>query len=173
MEKLNIAEILKDCPEDMELYSPAYGALKFNRVDVQPGIKPLRNIILCYDSNIVYSERELQCRVFKSDGSLLNSEQGECMLFPAENQRDWNKFKIPPKVLQIYPDKFYWFQYSEQYGCYLYDKLFELMGEYESVKGVREGQIVYSDGKKIKAVDESDPVVDMIRLIGVQLKIEE
>lgn len=48
------------------------------------------------------------------------------------------------------------------------------MGDYESVEGVKEGQIVYSDGKKIKkAVDESNPVVDMIRLIGVQLKIEE
>lgn len=173
MEKLNLVELLKNCPEDMELYSPAYGALKFNRVDQQTMIKPSRNIILCYDSNVVYSERELYCRVFKSDGSLLNSEQGECMLFPAENQRDWNKFKIPPKVLQIYPDRIYWFQYSEQYGCYLYDKLFELMGEYEFVEGVKEGQIVYSDGKKIKSVDESDTVVDIIRLIGVQLKIEE
>ena len=173
MEKLNLVELLKNCPEDMELYSPAYGALKFNRVDQQTMIKPSRNIILCYDSNVVYSERELYCRVFKSDGSLLNSEQGECMLFPAENQRDWNKFKIPPKVLQIYPDRIYWFQYSEQYGCYLYDKLFELMGEYEFVEGVKEGQIVYSDGKIIKAVDERNPVVDIIRLIGVQLKIEE
>lgn len=173
MEKLNIAEILKDCPEDIELYSPAYGALKFNRVDQHTGIRPSQNIILCFDANIVYSERELQCRVFKSDGSLLNSEQGECMLFPAENQRDWNKFKIPPKVLQISPVRIYWFQYSEQYGYYLYDKLFELMGEYEIVEGVKEGQIVYSDGKKIKTVDESDTVVDVIKLIGVQLKIEE
>lgn len=173
MNKIDIAELLKNCPEDIELYSPAYGALKFNRVDEQANIRPSRNIILCFDANIVYSERELQCRVFKSDGSLLNSEQGECMLFPAENQRDWNKFKIPPKVLQIYPDRIYWFQYSEQYGDYLYDKLFELMGDYEFVEGVKEGQIVYSDGKKIKAVDESDIVVDIIRLIGVQLKIEE
>ena len=173
MEKLNLVELLKNCPEDMELYSPAYGALKFYKVDQQIGIKPSLNIIFCYDSNVVYSERELCCRVFKSDGSLLNSEQGECMLFPAENQRDWNKFKTPPKVLQICPDRIYWFQYSEQYGYYLYDKLFELIGDYEFVEGVREGQIVYSDGKKIKTVDESDTVVDLIRLIGVQLKIEE
>lgn len=97
MNKIDIAELLKNCPEDMELYSPAYGVLKFNRIE-QDNRGHGKNIILCFDSNIVYSERELQCRVFKSDGSLLNSEQGECMLFPAENQRDWNKFKIPPKV---------------------------------------------------------------------------
>lgn len=173
MNKIDIAELLKNCPEDMELYSPAYGVLKFNRVDQQTMINPSRNVIRCYDANIVYSERELQCRIFKSDGSLIDSVQGECMLFPAENQRDWNKFKIPPKVLLIYPDRFYWFQYSEQYGYYLYDKLFELLEKYESVEGVKEGQIVYSDGKIIKAVDESNPVVDMMRLIGVQLKIEE
>ena len=82
MKKINIAELLKDCPKGMELYSPIFGELKFNEVNT------INNRILVVQQNDYIAE-------FESDGRLINCKNGECLLFPSKDQRDWSKFQRP------------------------------------------------------------------------------
>ncbi len=78
---MNIAEILKKCPEGTDLYSPIFGEVKFS--EIYP------------DDMIVVIIKDNSKRVFLKDGSY--SEYGECVLFPSKEQRDWNKFVVPGK----------------------------------------------------------------------------
>lgn len=78
---INIAEILKDCPEGMELYSSIYGEvelLKVNSNDTYP-------IIITIG---------IDCTgTFTSDGRLYEQfHSAECILFPSREMRDWTKF---------------------------------------------------------------------------------
>ena len=82
MEKINIAELLKDCPKGTKLYSPIFGGLKFNEVNV------INNRILVVQQNDYIAE-------FESDGRLTNCKNGECLLFPSKECRDWSKFQRP------------------------------------------------------------------------------
>lgn len=71
--KLNIAEILKDKPVNIKLYSPTYGGC---------------NLIVPEDMIITDMLGENRC--FYEDGKI--SKAGECMLFPSKEMRDWSKF---------------------------------------------------------------------------------
>lgn len=79
--EINIAEILKDCPKGMELYSPIYGEvelLKVNSNDTYP-------IIITIG---------IDCTgTFTSDGRLYEQfHSAECILFPSREMRDWTNF---------------------------------------------------------------------------------
>lgn len=79
--KINIADILKDCPKGMELYSPIYGKVKLWKVN----------------SNSVYSIMTAtsidRSGSFTSDGRLYEKyPSSECLLFPSSEMRDWSKF---------------------------------------------------------------------------------
>ena len=95
--KLNLVEILKDCPKDWELYSPMFGKVKF------------RNIVQG-DYPIVVELSDTFYEGFMADGKFTQKYDGECMLFPSKTQRDWSKFMAPwykkekfdPKTLQSY-----------------------------------------------------------------------
>lgn len=95
--KLNLVEILKDCPKDWELYSPMFGKVKF------------RNIAQG-DYPIVVELSDTLYEGFMADGKFTQKYDGECMLFPSKTQRDWSKFTAPwykqekfdPKTLQQY-----------------------------------------------------------------------
>ena len=76
---MNIAEILKNAPEGTKLYSPVVGDVTFK------GINSLYIEVLDSD-NIV---REFYC-----DGRFYLN--GECVLFPSKDNRDWNNFYICP-----------------------------------------------------------------------------
>ena len=93
MKNLNLVEILKDCPEGTKLYSPVYGDVEFMKVhdgwDYPIEVKLSNNT---FDS-------------FTKDGRIYMDYDGECMLFPSKDQRDWSKFKVKkpkfdPKTLQ-------------------------------------------------------------------------
>ena len=75
-ENLNLEEILKGCPEGTEFYSPLFGKVAFSNIDL----------------NLTYSIRTNRAN-FTSDGRYLSDFNGECMLFPAKDQRDWSKFE--------------------------------------------------------------------------------
>ena len=79
-ENLNLVEILKDCPEGTKLYSPIYGDVEFVRIEDRNRTYPIQ----------VKSKDEFFC--FTAQGK--RYEQGECLLFPSREQRDWTKFRI-------------------------------------------------------------------------------
>lgn len=79
--KINIAEILKDCPKWMKLYSPIYGKVELWKVN----------------SNSVYSIMTAtsidRAGSFTSEGRLYEKyPSAECLLFPSSEMRDWTKF---------------------------------------------------------------------------------
>ena len=75
-ENIDLTEILKGCPKGTELYSPIFGKVAFNNIDL----------------NRIYPIRTNQAN-FTSDGRYLRNFNGECVLFPAKDQRDWSKFE--------------------------------------------------------------------------------
>lgn len=96
-ENLNLVEILKDCHTGTKLYSPVYGDVELLSVRQNNGEEhPIEIKIdaMSYD-------------YFAIDGRLFAEYNGECMLFPSREQRDWSKFKIKkpkfdPKTLQTF-----------------------------------------------------------------------
>ena len=82
-ENLNLIEILKDCPKGTKLYSTAHGEVELNEVKVNGIEYPIEVIIDIHKFDS-----------FTADGRLLNEFNGECMLFPSQDQRDWSKFKF-------------------------------------------------------------------------------
>lgn len=79
--KINIAEILKDCPKGMELYSPIYGTVGLLKVASNP-VYPIMTATSIDRTGI-----------FTSDGRLYeNCPSAECLLFPSREMRDWTKF---------------------------------------------------------------------------------
>lgn len=75
---MDIAEILKNCPQGTKLYSSTWANVELLEVTRQKDII----IKLCNDKRI---------KLF-SNGAY--SVDGDCILFPSRNQRDWSKFNI-------------------------------------------------------------------------------
>ena len=78
-ENLDLCLILKDCPKGTKLYCTFLGDVLFSKIE--------DNKIFIHTSYAVYS--------FYSDGKF--TYEGECVLFPSKEQRDWSKFKVPIK----------------------------------------------------------------------------
>lgn len=74
-QKLNIAEILKDKPAELKLYSSTFGYIKFNGV---------------YKDKIYFSSEDTNMHSVKPNGKMYGS--GECIIFPSKKMRDWSKF---------------------------------------------------------------------------------
>ena len=74
--KINVAEMLKDCPKGTKLYSPICGECSLVEVD-----------------DLIYVEEEVDVYRFYSDGRYVDTPQGECLLFPSKDHRDWLKWK--------------------------------------------------------------------------------
>ena len=75
--KINIAEILRNKPHSVKLYSPIFGECTF-----------------CYihgDTNDICVKRSYNVMSYFNFEGLYNTA-GECLLFPSKEMRDWNKF---------------------------------------------------------------------------------
>lgn len=78
---MNIANILKDCPHGTVLYCTLCGKCTFFKVTDT-------NTIIVLDE----CGREIKLNI---SGSWISYNNGECLLFPSETQRDWSKFVKP------------------------------------------------------------------------------
>ena len=96
-ENIDLTKILKNCPTGFKLYSSVYGEVKF--VGIDENHKHLW-IDVKVKNNIYVS--------LTLEGKFSYNYDGECILFPSKDQRDWNKFTAPwlkkekfdPKTLQ-------------------------------------------------------------------------
>ena len=79
---INIAEILKDCPKGMKLYSPIYGEVKLSRIGYDDYNFPIILETVMGDSRCLTKEGLLHLRY----------PDAECLLFPSSEMRDWTKF---------------------------------------------------------------------------------
>ena len=90
-ENLNLVEILKDCPEGTKLYYTLYGDVELVEVSQEEGIE--------YPIGI---KKSISTDYLTKDGRMYKDYNGECMLFPSREQRDWSKFK--PKQQKFDPN---------------------------------------------------------------------
>ena len=74
-QKLNIAEILKDKPVELKLYSSTFGYIKFNGV---------------HKDKVYFSSEDTNVHSVKPNGKMYDG--GECIIFPSKKMRDWSKF---------------------------------------------------------------------------------
>lgn len=82
-ENIDLTKILKDCPKYTKLYSSIYGEVLFEGIItgnhnyfIEVYVKALNSLIM-----------------FTYNGRYFSN--GECVLFPSKDQRDWNKFTAP------------------------------------------------------------------------------
>ena len=83
-ENLNLVEILKDCKKGTKLYSTLYGDVELLSVQQNDDVDYPIEIKLINNSKDYLTK----------DGKFLAEYNGECMLFPSREQRDWSKFKV-------------------------------------------------------------------------------
>lgn len=82
-ENLNLVEILKDCPKGTKLYSLIYGDVELEKISNDENDK--------YPIFIRLTANTIDC--VAKDGRYIGNYDGECVLFPSKEQRDWSKFK--------------------------------------------------------------------------------
>lgn len=100
MNEINIAEILKYAPRGTKLWSPICGECEFISIGCIKGEDYEIPIIETYSVKGYDLKRAITHYAnFLKDGKLesCNSEDGECMLFPSKDNRDWSTFKVPRK----------------------------------------------------------------------------
>ena len=110
-ENLNLVEILKDCPKGTKLYSTIYGDVELGEVRINNNAYPIE---------IKLSNNKFDC--FSKDGRIFTEFNGECILFPSREQRDWNKFelkkpKFDPETLQPYDKVLAKFKKEDDWRC--------------------------------------------------------
>lgn len=109
MEKINIANILKDCPEGIKLYSPLCGECTFVAINAI-------GTIFCKRPNG-------QDITFTQEGYYIIpvNKDCECMLFPSKENRDWSTFKKPKfkngDVIVSACGNIALFSHTEKSGC--------------------------------------------------------
>lgn len=82
-EKIDLIKILKDCPKGWKLYSSVHGDVEYEGISDKG---TYRVEFKAEDGNI-YG--------ITPDGRHLSYFNGDCILFPSKNQRDWSKFTAP------------------------------------------------------------------------------
>ena len=82
-ENLNLVEILKDCPKGTKLYSSVFGEVELDHIDTS-----------CSNYPIIIRLKGVEGHEsLTSEGKMFVDYDGECVLFPSRENRDWSKFK--------------------------------------------------------------------------------
>lgn len=96
---IDLTKILKNCPEGFELYTPLLGKVSFLSINKDT------------DFPIMVKSNLFGIISFTKEGYYIKyTPDGECLLFPSKEQRDWSKFiapwykreKFDPKTLKVF-----------------------------------------------------------------------
>lgn len=80
-ENIDLTKILRDCPKGTKFYSPISGEVE---------LKEIRN-----DDYSIITINGVYEYAFTKEGLYYADADGECLLFPSKDQRDWSKFTAP------------------------------------------------------------------------------
>ena len=145
-EDLNLVEILKDCPEGTKLYSTVWGEVELCAVECN------NTYPICVKDNIGNTGW------LTSNGKFIEKVDGECVLFPSKDQRDWSKFTAPwlkkerfdPKTLQPFDKVLVKYLEDDYWTCDLFSNITKdgKIYPYLCVSGVYKYCIPYNDDTK-------------------------
>lgn len=144
---INIADILRDCPKGTKLYSPIFGQGVFEEVqEYNDG------------SNI-----DIRCNdmIYEFDELGRYGKDGECLLFPSKDMRDWSKFKpqseypFKPfdRVVARSGERDYW--YAEIFSHFVKD----ISDEYVCIGGAYDTCLPYND-RTARLIGTKDPYTE-------------
>lgn len=144
-EKLNLVEILKDCPKGTKLYSPLVGEVEFEGIDADNN----------YPIDTLYDNGNSILSFTKEGLYYVNAVNAECLLFPSKDQRDWSKFKpkkpkFDPKILRPFDKVLQFDALDDAWTCDFYSHKNNKCdpGFYECLSVVSERVIPYNDDTK-------------------------
>ena len=89
-ENLDLVKILKDCPRGTKLYSAVHGDVFLRDVLSTASGRSYMITVRMPDGGI--------CD-FTEEGKMSFTYNGECVLFPSKDQRDWSLFEPPIKPI--------------------------------------------------------------------------
>ena len=118
-ENIDLTKILKNCPVGTKLYSPIYGEIYFEEMRSN-GKYPIITIT-----------KSIYAATFTKEGFHYADEDGECILFPSKEQRDWSKFTAPwykkekfdPKTLKPFDKVLVRDSYYDSWKCMLFSHI--------------------------------------------------
>ena len=113
-EKIDLTKILKDCPAGTKLYSTIFGDVKFSHI-FNDSDYPI--VLHTYNGGVTFATKH-------GKHNIDYEKEGECVLFPSKEQRDWSKFtaswykkeEFDPKTLKPF-DKVLVRDGSTNYWC--------------------------------------------------------
>ena len=82
-ENIDLTKILKNCPKETKLYSVLHGEVKYVGINDKSSYK------------VEFKSEDGEIFGVTSDGRHLSYFNGECILLPSKDQRDWSKFTAP------------------------------------------------------------------------------
>ena len=129
-ENIDLTKILKDCPMGWKLYSSIHGEVQFRYIN--NGDFPIV-VELSGSSDVDFTK----------DGKFYSDYDGECVLLPSKDQRDWSKFTAP------WYDTIDWLEkQGEQkkqvhFPKFTFDDVLALQCCMETVKKVQEDKELY------------------------------
>ena len=144
-ENINLVKILENCPEGTELYTTAFGYVKFKMIIPQSP----------YPIKVNYKE---VINSFTADGKMMKDCNAECTLFPSKNQRDWSEFTAPwykkvkfdPKALKQYDKVLIRDNCAQNWRCdffsHIIDRDYDF--KYVSIASTNKYCIPYNDNTK-------------------------
>ena len=124
-ENIDLTKILKDCPKGTKFYSTIYGEIEVTIISNDNNY-PIRIFCPTITKDIIVP----LCKLTK-EGKYNNQFNGECILFPSREQRDWSKFTAPwykkdkfdPKTLKPFDKVLVRDDMSHTWKCNLFSNI--------------------------------------------------
>ena len=118
-ENIDLTKILKNCPKGTKLYSIIHGEVEYAGINDKS----------LYRVEFKTENKDI-CGI-TSDGRHLSYFNGECILFPSKEQRDWSKFTAPwykkekfdPNTLQPFDKILARNVHSENWNCDIFSNI--------------------------------------------------
>lgn len=145
-EKIDLTQILKNCPKGTKFYTPIWGEVTFIKINIGY-VYPI-----CIETNVYDDYINLT-----KDGRYLSIPNTECIIFPSKEQRDWSKFTAPwykkekfdPKTLKPFDRVMVRDYYNEAWFCTFFSHKGEDCGyPYDTASGSYFCCIPYNDDTK-------------------------
>ena len=83
-DSIDLTKILKYCPRGTKLYSLVNGEVSFLCINNEFSFHPIE---------VLLNDGTRKC--YSADGKYNKTYNGECILFPSKEHRDWSKFTAP------------------------------------------------------------------------------
>ena len=155
-ENIDLTKILNDCPKGTKLYSPIFGEVDFEKIRSD-------------DKYAIITKKGSYTATFTEEGFYRADVDGECLLFPSKDQRDWSKFTAPwfkkekfdPKTLKPFDSVLVYGEY-EGWFCTIFSHIGVGEYPYNTASGNYGRCIPYNDETK-HLVGTKDEAPDFYR----------